>query len=409
MDVEILAKIPFFTGLPRKELEHLAQTLNVEEIPAGKVLFYEGDRGNTFYMINRGEIEILKALETPDERLLAVRGPGEFIGEISLFNPDGLRTASVRTRTPVRVWTMNRNEFNGLLHRQPMLAYELVRVLSSRLTNAHNLAIQELQQKNVQLTEAYEELKSAQAQLVEKERLERELQVAYQIQMSILPHELPRVDRYNFGARMLPARVVGGDFYDMFPLSQEKFGVVVGDVSDKGVPSALYMARAHALLYAEASHGASPTQHLLAVGAQRLFVTALYGILDCRSSQFVYTRAGHELPILVTRQGEVTLAPFEQGQLLGILDEPVFDQQTITLPPGGTLLLYSDGVPDGRNPLGEPCGMPRFLEDLRDMAGLPAQQMCDHLLEHLIGYHGASQQDDDITLVAIHNDEPAAQ
>lgn len=408
MEEEILAKIPIFANLPPSELAYLTGALAIEEIQPGTVLFNEGDYGDIFYMINSGEVEIWKALDTPDAHLLAVRGPGEFIGETSLLNPGGLRTASVRTRSPARLWKMTRAEFNNLLARQPMLAYELVRVLSTRLTSAHNLALQDLQAKNQQLSQAYEELKAAQAQLVEKERLERELQVASQIQMSILPRTLPQVDGYNFGARILPARAVGGDFFDIFPLQPGQVGVVVGDVSDKGLPSALYMARAHALLYAEASHRATPTrvlerlnQHLLAVGAQRLFVTALYGILDPPSAQFEYTRAGHELPILLEGQSEVRLASYEQGQLLGMLDEPVFDRQTISLPPGGTLLLYSDGVTDGRDPQGEHFGMPRFLDELRSTAGLSAQQLCDYLLARLAAFQGASPQDDDITLVAI--------
>jgi serine phosphatase RsbU (regulator of sigma subunit) len=412
METEILAQIPFFASLPPSELAYLAGNLSVEEIEPGTVLFYEGAPGDIFYLIIRGEIEVWKAQDTPEANLLAVRGPGEFIGEISLFNPDGLRTATACARTAVSVWKINRDEFNSLLHRQPTLAFELVRVLGSRLTSAHNQALEDMYRKNQQLTQAYEALKAAQSQLVEKERLERELQLAHQIQMSILPRQLPQVARFDFGMRMLPARRVGGDFYDIFPLQQEQVGVLVGDVSDKGLPSALYMARAHALLYAEASHGASPTRvlerlnrHLLAVGTQRLFVTALYGILDCRRSQFVYTRAGHELPILLTRQGEVTLAPFRQGQLLGLLDEPVFDEQALTIPPGGTLLLYSDGATDGRDPQGELYSMPRFLEEVRRLAGLPAQQLCDQLLEALIRYHGVAQQDDDITLLAVHRQD----
>lgn len=410
MEAGQLEKISFFADLPPSELERLANTLLVEDVPPGQFLFKEGDYGDFFYMIIHGDVEVWKALGTPEALLLGVRGPGEFIGEISLFNPDGLRTASVCARTDVRVWKINRDEFNSLLGRQPTLAYELVRVLGLRLTQAHNQAMQKMQDKNRQLTRAYEDLKAAQAQLVEKERLERELQLAHQIQMSILPRQLPQVQDYDFGVRILPARSVGGDFYDVFPLQSGQIGVAVGDVSDKGMPSALYMARAHALLYAEASHSASPTevlarlnQHLLAVGAQRLFVTALYGILDYRTGQFTYTRAGHELPILLTAQGQATLAAFEQGQLLGMLEDPVFDQQSITIPPGGTLLLYSDGVTDGRNPQGEILGMARFLDELRSLAGLPAQQLCDHLLEGLARYHGTAPQDDDITLVAVHH------
>jgi hypothetical protein len=107
----------------------------------------------------------------------------------------------------------------------------------------------DLTEKNKQLQTAYDNLKAAQAQLIEKERLERELQVAADIQLSILPDELPELDEFSFGARILPARQVGGDLYDVFLLKDNQVGVLIGDVADKGVPSAIFMARAHALIW----------------------------------------------------------------------------------------------------------------------------------------------------------------
>jgi Serine phosphatase RsbU, regulator of sigma subunit len=117
-----------------------------------------------------------------------------------------------------------------------------VRVLSLRLEQHQNRTIRDLQEKNLQLTQAYEQLKAAQAHLIEKEKMERELEVARGIQQSMVPRKLPHLPGFDFGARMMPARAVGGDFFDFIPLSESTLGIVIGDVSDKGVPAALFMA-----------------------------------------------------------------------------------------------------------------------------------------------------------------------
>ncbi len=127
-----------------------------------------------------------------------------------------------------------------LLQRWPVLAHAMVNILSERLDATNNASFRDLTQKNHALQKAYDEFKAAQAQLIEKERLERELKVAAEIQLSILPDVLPQVAGFDFGACILPARSVGGDFYDVFRLDRRRTGVVIGDVADKGIPAALF-------------------------------------------------------------------------------------------------------------------------------------------------------------------------
>ncbi len=193
---------------------------------------------------------------------------------------------------------MTHADFDGLLNRQPKLAYTIVQTLTKRLDATTMLSFHDLQEKNRQLQQAYDELKAAQLQIIEKERLEHELQVAAEIQVSILPQELPAVPGYAFGALMYPARMVGGDFYDIFTMDRQRIGLVVGDVSDKGIPSAIFMARTHALIMAEALHGGTPGEilrrvntHLIKLGQSDQFVTVLLGILDCATRQIRF-RAG---------------------------------------------------------------------------------------------------------------------
>jgi serine phosphatase RsbU (regulator of sigma subunit) len=170
-----------------------------------------------------------------------------------------------------------------LLERHPLLATAMMRVLSQRLDATNISSFRDLTEKNRQLQKAYDELKAAQAQLIEKERLERELQLAAEIQLSILPDALPQVPGFDFGARILPARQVGGDFYDVFEPRPNQVSVVIGDVADKGVPSALFLARAPPIMAGRfgsdnlrSDDRESPhhgTQH------STQFVTVLYGLL----------------------------------------------------------------------------------------------------------------------------------
>ncbi len=408
MKEKVLARTPLFNGLPEDEISKLTETLRVLEVPPETVLFQEGEVGDRFYIIIQGQIEVIKAIGTPEERLIGVRGSGEFIGELSLINRAGLRTASVRSLGPAHLWEMSHEEFDDLLHRQPMMAFELIDVLSQRLTNAHDSTIKDLQVKNRELTEAYEELKAAQAQIIEKERLERELQVAFEIQTSILPQTLPELEGYDFGALMVPARAVGGDFYDIVPLSSNKVGIIIGDVADKGVPSAIFMAQTHALLYAMAKRDTTPTQVLehvnellLKIGESSLFVTVLYGVLDRKTNQLTYARAGHELPIIVTADGQAEIAPYEQGQLMGILDDLILDEQIVTVPPGGLIMLYTDGVIDARHANGESFGMQRLLDVVKQANTGSAQDQCDQLWQILCDFQNKDTQEDDVTIVAV--------
>lgn len=408
MKEKLLARAPIFKGLPAEEIKNLSKTLTVREVPPNTILFQEGEVGDRFFIIIQGQVEVIKALGTPEERSIGVREPGEFVGELSLINRAGLRTASVRSLGDAHLWEMSHDEFDDLLHRQPIMAFELINVLSQRLTNAHDSTIVDLQQKNRELTQAYEELKAAQEQIIEKERLERELQVAFEIQTSILPQTLPDLSGYDFGALMVPARAVGGDFFDIIPLSSNKVGILIGDVADKGVPSAIFMAQTHALIYAMANRAATPTRVLQRVnklltkiGESSLFVTVLYGVLDKRDHTFSYARAGHELPIVVNKAGEAQLAPYDQGQLLGILNDPILDEQTLSVPPGGMVLLYTDGAIDARRSDGESFGLERLTNEAAVLNGGTAQERCDNLWQLLKDFQSETSQEDDVTLVTV--------
>ncbi|MFZ5858388.1 MAG: PP2C family protein-serine/threonine phosphatase [Chloroflexota bacterium] len=404
----LLARIPLFADLPENELETLVRSLKVVELKPRDILFREGDVGEHLYVIVDGALEILRAAGTTDELLLNVIGQGEYLGDMALIMPGGQRTATVRARTDATLLVMSRQEFDDLIMHYPILAYSMVRVSSERLDATNTATFRDLKEKNRQLQEAYDELKAAQEQLIEKERLERELQVAAEIQVSILPDVLPTNPCFDFGARIDPARQVGGDFYDVFPVGENKMAILIGDVADKGVPSAIFMARVHALIMAEAD--SLPTaegvlrkvnEHVTRLEKSTQFVTALYGILDCATGDFDYARAGHEPPLLLSPEG-IQRLPHGPGMALGLWDEITLDVGRVNISKGSSLLLFTDGMTDCRNPAGEAFGLERIQDAFLELRGLPAQEVCDRLLKTLIDYQQGSKQDDDVTLVAIH-------
>ena len=405
----LLTRIPFFATLPERELERLTSEMAVVKLKRGEILFREGDPGELLYIVVDGDLEILKAPGTDDELILNTIHAGEYIGEMSLIT-GAPRTASVRAFTDeVVLLSMNRKQLNDLLHRHPELASVMVTVLSHRLDNTNIATFRDLTEKNHQLQKAYDELKNAQEGLIEKERLERELQVAANIQMSILPDVLPSPDGYDFGGKILPARQVGGDFYDVFELGENKLGVLIGDVADKGVPSAIFMARAHALIIAEADNITHPAdvlrkvnEHITRFEKSTQFVTALFGVLDTATSEFTYARAGHEPPLLLTANGEVNRLPHKPGMALGLWEDIMLDENSLILPKGSLLIMFTDGMTDCRNPKGEPFGLDRIKKTMATLKKIDAQSGCNELFDELMEYQDGSKQDDDVTLLAVH-------
>ncbi|MBI1795292.1 MAG: SpoIIE family protein phosphatase [Chloroflexi bacterium] len=409
MDESVFLKIPLFADVPSSELIAMVRELPIRVYEPGEYLFHDGDPGEHLYVVMDGFLEIVLAADTPDELLLRVCGPGEYVGEMGLILPDGKRTASVRAKDKCHTWVLSRAKFTQVLQQWPVIAYSMVNILSERLDATNDSTFRDLTEKNHQLQKAYNDLKAAQELLIEKERLERELKVAADIQLSILPDVLPVVEGFDFGARILPARQVGGDFYDVFLVGEPQLGVVIGDVADKGVPSALFMARTHALVMAEAdTRDITPGEvmrlvnnHITRLEKSAQFVTALYGLLDIQTGKFSYARAGHEPPLILNPDGTVERIPHSPGMSLGLWDKITLDERVVSLAPGSMLLLYTDGMTDCRNPDGVAFGLERIKATLRGLVGLSAQDVCDRLLDSLLSYQNGAKQDDDVTLVAI--------
>ena len=410
MRSSLLRKVPLFSALPANEIKYLASRLTPFQCAPGHILFNEGSWEEEFYILLEGEVEILKSVGTSDERSLGIRQPVSLLGEMSLFNRDGYRTATVRALTALSLYKMNRAEFDALLHRQPQLAYEMVRLLSKRLESSENQTIVDLKEKNEKLRRAYNELKAAQKQIVEKEKLEHELKLSSQIQQSILPRSRPRRTGFDFGALMIPAHAVGGDFYTFLALDKDYLGIVVGDVCDKGVPAALFMSVVYSLIRVEAQASSSPVKvlrqvnrHLLQMmNNSTMFVTLIYGILDCKNGRFHYARAAHPAPIVLDAHGTGTNVPVKGGQPLGLFGSLPIDEQRITIPFGGTLLLFTDGLNEAANLDGIAFGDDgRLFNSLVSGRHKRAQGICEHLWAEVRDFGQGLAPGDDFTAVVI--------
>ena len=404
-----LAEIPLFRSLPPEEIIQLSQRYKTWNAPAGTVVLQEGQSGDEFYVILSGLVEIVRALGSAEESHLGIRQPGEFIGEMALLNQGTPRTATARVVEDARLLTITYTDFNDLLKTHPELSYEMAIVLGERHTDALNRSIRNLRDRNKRLQQAYDELRAVQAQIIEKEKLEHSLQVARKIQYSILPTKIPQMDGYDIGALMVPAQAVGGDFYGVYVLDENYMALIIGDVSDKGMPAAIFMAQCHALLRASLQNGVNTKQTLERVNsllremnAEELFVTVLYGILNTVTGEFNYTRAGHELPLLLDSENNVSFPREGKGVPLGLFDTPPLDEQTITIPAGGCMLLYTDGPADTCNQEGLRFGVERLIQVVQEFGNrTSAQKTCQAIYDAVVDFKQETPQFDDVTLVAV--------
>jgi sigma-B regulation protein RsbU (phosphoserine phosphatase) len=239
-------------------------------------------------------------------------------------------------------------------------------------------------------------------------QIEDELQIAQRTQRSILPPRMPRYIGYDFGALIRPARAIGGDFYDSIHLDKDRLALVIGDVSDKGLPAALFMALTVSLLRAEAERSNDTRQVLLSINrylfkmnAPGMFVTLLYGILDCRTGAFSYTRAGHLSPIVVGPNGEGIQVRSGEGQPLGLFKDVKLDAQEVTIPRGGLALLFSDGLNEAADALGNPFGNGRINQELSANRGESASMICRKLWDAVNRFSGAMPHQDDFVALVV--------
>ncbi len=327
--------------------------------------------------------------------LLASRSPLE-VDTLELESPTlrQLKQAGVKIAVPL----VSQGELIGLLNLGPRLSEQ-------EYTAGDKILLSNLATQAAPAVRVAQLVRQRAAEALELELVEQELRVARLIQQTLLPKELPTIPGWELAVHYQPARAVGGDFYDFFVRPDGRLVVVVGDVTDKGVPAALVMATTRATLRGAMRRMLSPgmalerSNNLLCPEVlPNMFITCLYAIIDVKTGHMVYANAGHDLPI---RRGANGVTEFRAtGMPLGLLPGMKYEENEDVLAPGDSLLLYSDGLVEAHNKQREMFGFPR-LRTLMGSIG-DAQGLIHSLLGELADFTGAGwEQEDDVTLLTL--------
>ena len=252
------------------------------------------------------------------------------------------------------------------------------------------------------MAEAADRLRRAEE---DREREARELSAARVIQRQLLPEEMPSIPGWRVAAYYRPAREVGGDFYDFLDLEDGHLGLIVGDVTDKGIPAALVMATTHSILRGEARGLVSPgavleraNDRLYPDVPAKMFVTCLYAVLDPATGRLRYANAGHNPPYVATADGVEELRA--RGMPLGAMPGMGYEENEAYLDPGDVVLLHSDGLAEAHDQSGEMFGFPRLQKVIQNSTG--GKQLIEECLAELREFVGNDwEQEDDITIVAL--------
>jgi serine phosphatase RsbU (regulator of sigma subunit) len=390
----------------------LQRTTDLVEAQMGEVVVYDEQKGIITDFLNLGLGEISMPLD--------VHRPGD--------SPSGLGALVIREREPVRVTDYDRwperiaDAPIGLVGPMigiPILHQERILGSLSLARSAGSAPFSDEDQQRlvlfanqaavaIQNARQVEELERLHQERLATERLNAQLETAKAVQSGLLPAEPPEIAGWELTVRWRPALQIGGDFYDFIDLGDGRWGIVVGDVADKGIPAAIFMSVALSLMRTHAADNTDPSRVLEIVNRKLvsgshsgIFVTAVYGVLDPANSTITLASAGHN-PILVRKAADGSVESSNPaGMVLGVESEPGLKQAQVSLNPGDLAILYTDGITEAMDPDNHQFGSERleaFLEsDLPNSAGQVAEA-----LDHAIAEHVAdSEQSDDITYIVI--------
>ncbi|MFT4546170.1 MAG: sigma-B regulation protein RsbU (phosphoserine phosphatase) [Verrucomicrobiales bacterium] len=243
-------------------------------------------------------------------------------------------------------------------------------------------------------------------------KLEKEIRTARDVQKILLPGSDPKIPGYNIAGTNIPASLVSGDYFDFIEVDENHLGIVIADVSGKGIGASLIMAMCRSVIRANAAYNHSPANVLRAANRQLfpdiredMFISLAYAILDLRSGELLLARAGHDPPLhFIKETGEIRPVK-PKGIAIGIDDGEVFDRaiavETIQLEPGDTFLLYTDGVNEALDVEGEEYGMDALLEVFRAQSSKTSAGLVESITSEIRGFAGSAAQNDDITLIAV--------
>lgn len=388
-----LAAASIFAKLPLEMLEPSLQSLAIQDIAGDTVLLERGERNDAVLLILRGTLQVF--LDHPGHGDHYELEAGECVGEMSVIDAQPV-SAYVVASEGCRLLVIDADTLLNRLLLIPGFSRNLMSVGFERMRRSDQLTIQRTRK------------------LMEAEHAQRELQYARAIQQSLLPRSpiLAGEPRLNCVARMSTARDVGGDFYDVLRIDSRRVCFVIADVCGKGLPAALFMVRAMAVLRAESAHHASANgfvealisdlnEQLCSFNASHQFLTAFCAELDLETNTMRYVNAGHNPPAIATAGGSFRFLEETINPMVGMVPQLGYRAGEIGFAPGSTLFMYTDGVTEAEDGAGQMLGEDRLLACLNALDGGTVARLVDGVFDEVRSFAGSAEQSDDITVMAI--------
>ncbi len=361
---------------PFSFLENTSDSLLFEP---GQVIFREGQVGDQMYLILEGILQV-----SVQGHSLDLLSAGNIVGEMALID-EGVRSATGTAVSLCKLLPINRSRFAELVQQHPDFALHVMSIMSNRLRR-----LMEVEAK--------------------RQRLEEEMKIGRDIQLSLLPKEVPVVPGWEFAAYYQAARQIGGDLYDFIqsPHDPHRLNVVIADVTGKGVPAALFMASVRSVIRAISLNDRPPAETLHRtnrfivrdVGAQ-LFTSAFYASLNTHNGQLSFANAGHEWPLWWQQQTQTVTQLKIPGMLLGAFNEIHPIQQEVTIAPGDVVVFFTDGVTEAHNAEKALFDDDRLHDTLTALSHLSAEEIMEGIVTAVSTFTGSTPQSDDLTLVVV--------
>ena len=350
-----------------------------ETYKKGDVIFRIGDKADKMFYIIKGAIKLPEINKIVRE--------GEVIGEMGLFSPYRERMASAICFEDLEVYTLGKDDIVDLARKDCTVVIDLMQLSFQRF------------------------IENIRREVEAKERIRSELRIATEIQMSMLPRTFPPFperEEFDIYATMDPAKEVGGDFYDFFFIGEKKLCFLIGDVSGKGVPAALFMAISKALLKTEAQRGLSASEILERVNKALypdndacMFVTVFCVILDTETGQIEYSNGGHNPPLIGNKERGFEYLEVPKGCVVGAMPESRYQTREMKMREGDVIFLYTDGVTEAMNSEKRMFSEGRLKECLNRLKDRSIIDIIQGVRTEIKIFAEEEPQSDDITMVAV--------
>jgi len=382
-----------FQGVPYAAIEGLLEPLAIQDIVGETILLKPGDANDAVRLVLRGRLRVY--LDQPGSGDCIDVGVGACVGEMSVIDNRPV-SAYVVGEVGTRLLVIDSVTFLNEVLVIPKVARNLLSTLSGRMRRSDELTIKRMRKA------------------LEMEQAQRELKYARSIQESLLPREplFPDDPRLDSVGRMCAAREVGGDFYDIFFLDASHVFFVIADVCGKGLPAALFMVRAIAILRAQSGYEgqsadyaarliAKLNQQLCAYNDAQQFLTAFCGVLDLETLTVSYVNAGHNPPVVAIGNEAFQYLAEPINPFVGMIDGLSYRAGEVKLEPGSVLLLYTDGVTEAEDKHGNMLGEDRLIARLNAAPSRAAGQLVEAVFADVRDFAADAPQSDDITVLAI--------